>query len=109
MTRRRRISPSPQHRALHVRCPTGEQARVGQGPLEASSRPQYGPRLRALAVYLPHQQLVPGARLRKRCADLFPARVSKGAHLREWSRAHKRTGRFRRRSSGPSAAWRSAA
>ena len=41
-----------EHRALHVRCPRCEQVSVGSFPAEASSRAQYGPRLRALGVYL---------------------------------------------------------
>jgi len=41
-----------EHRALHVRCPACEQVNVGAFPAEAPSRAQYGPRLRALAVYL---------------------------------------------------------
>ncbi len=40
-----------EHRALHVRCPSCEQLSVGTFPAEAPSRAQYGPRLRALAVY----------------------------------------------------------
>src|SRR5258706_15458499 len=56
-----------EHRALHVRCPACEQVSVGVFPTEAPSRAQYGPRLRALAVYLVEQQLIPYARVR----DLF--------------------------------------
>jgi transposase len=48
-----------EHQALHVRCPSGEQLSVGAFPAEAPSRAQYGPRVRALAVYLLEQQLIP--------------------------------------------------
>jgi transposase len=41
-----------EHQALHVRCPACQQVTAGAFPPEASSRAQYGPRLRALAVYL---------------------------------------------------------
>lgn len=47
-----------EHRALHVRCPTCQHVSVGTFPAEAPSRAQYGPRLRALAVYLVERQLM---------------------------------------------------
>jgi transposase len=46
-----------EHRARRVRCAAG--ASVGGFPAEAPSRAQDGPRLRALAVYLVEQQLIP--------------------------------------------------
>jgi transposase len=58
-----------EHRALHVRCPTCAHLSVGAFPTEASSRAQYGPGLRALAVYLVEQQLIPYARVRELLAD----------------------------------------
>ncbi len=72
-----------EHRALHVRCPRCEQVSVGSFPVEASSRAQYGPRLRALAVYLVEQQLVPYARVRELLAELLEAFVSLGT-LTRW-------------------------
>src|SRR5260221_7299663 len=39
-----------EHQALHVRCPACAQVSVGAFPVEAPSRAQYGPRLRAFAV-----------------------------------------------------------
>ena len=74
-----------EHRALHVRCPSCEQVSVGSFPAEASSRAQYGPRLRALGVYLLEQQLVPYARVRELFADLLGAPVSLGTLVR-WVR-----------------------
>jgi transposase len=74
-----------EHQVLHVRCPTCQQASVGAFPPEASSRAQYGPRLRALAVYLLEQQLVPYARVRALLVDLFGAPVSLGT-LVQWVR-----------------------
>ena len=52
-----------EHQALHVRCPACQAISVGSFPPAASSRAQYGPRLRAFAVYLVEQQLVPYARV----------------------------------------------
>jgi transposase len=67
-----------EHQALHVRCPACQTVSVGAFPAEASSRAQYGPRLRALAVYLVEQQLLPYARVRALFADLFGASLSLG-------------------------------
>jgi transposase len=72
-----------EHRALHVRCPRCEQVSVGSFPAEARSRAQYGPRVRALAVYLLEQQLIPYARVRELFSDLLGARVSLGT-LTRW-------------------------
>jgi transposase len=74
-----------EHRALHVRCPRCEQVSVGSFPPEASSRAQYGPRVRALGVYLLEQQLIPYARVRELFADLLAAPVSLGTLVR-WVR-----------------------
>jgi len=70
------------HDAPSARSSGCEQLSVGAFPAEASSRAQYGPRLRALAVYLVEQQLIPYARVRERLADLFGAHVSVGTLLR---------------------------
>jgi transposase len=67
-----------EHQALHVQCPSCWAVSVGPFPPEAPSRAQYGPRLRALAVYLVEQQLVPYARVRALLADLFGTYVSRG-------------------------------
>ncbi len=72
-----------EHRALHVRCPSCELVSVGSFPPDASSRAQYGPRLRALGVYLLEQQLIPYARVRELFADLVGAPVSLGT-LTRW-------------------------
>jgi transposase len=74
-----------EHRVVHVRCPTCEQISVGSFPAEASSRAQYGSRLRALAVYLLEQQLIPYARVRDLFADVLGAPVSLGTLVR-WVR-----------------------
>ncbi len=78
-----------EHRALHVRCPACRAVSVGAFPREAPSRAQYGPRLRALAVYLVEQQLVPYARVRALLADLFGAALSRGTLVAGSSRRHR--------------------
>ncbi|HEY7975675.1 MAG TPA: IS66 family transposase [Ktedonobacterales bacterium] len=72
-----------EHQALSVRCPACQQITTGTFPEEAPSRAQYGPRLRALAVYLVAQQFVPYARARDLLGDLTGARLSVGT-LVEW-------------------------
>jgi transposase len=67
-----------EHQALHVRCPACQAVSIGAFPAEAPSRAQYGPRLRALAVYLVEQQLVPYGRVRELLADLLGADLSLG-------------------------------
>jgi transposase len=74
-----------EYQALHVRCPACARVSVDVFPLEASSRVQYGPRLRALVVYLVEQQLVPYGRVRDLLADLFGAHLSLGT-LVAWVR-----------------------
>src|SRR5262249_29186539 len=70
-----------EHQALHVRCPRCQAVSVGAFPTEAPSRAQYGPRLRAVAVYLVEQQFVPYSRVREVLADLFGASLSLGTLL----------------------------
>ncbi len=67
-----------EHRALHLRCLACHAVTVSAFPTEAPSRAQYGPRLRALVVYLVEQQLVPYARVRDLLADLFGRALSVG-------------------------------
>jgi transposase len=68
-----------EHQALHVRCPQCQQVSVGAFPAEAPSRAQYGPQLRALAVYLVEEQLVPLGRVQQVLADLFGLRLGRGS------------------------------
>jgi transposase len=72
-----------EHQALHVHCPARQTVTVGMFPAEAPSRAQYGPRLRALAVDLVEQQLVPYGRVRELLADLVGTELSLGT-LVEW-------------------------
>jgi transposase len=70
-----------EHQALHVRCPRCQAVSVGAFQAEVPSRAQYGPRLRAFAVYLVEQHFVPYARVRELFADLFGASLSLGTLL----------------------------
>jgi len=70
--------------ALHVRRPLLPQVSVWPFPAEAPSRVQYGPRPRALAVYLLRQQLIPYARVRELCADLLGAPVLNVNEIRRY-------------------------
>jgi transposase len=74
-----------EHQALHVRCSACAGVTVGSFPAETPSRAQYGPRLRALAVYLVEQQLVPYARVQQLRHDLFGLQLS-GGTLVAWVR-----------------------
>jgi transposase len=67
-----------EHRALHVRCPACEQVSSGSFPADISSRAQYGPRVRALAVYLVEQQHVPLGRVQQLLFDLLGLRLARG-------------------------------
>jgi transposase len=67
-----------EHQALHLRCPACQQVSVGRFPAEAPSRAQYGPHVRALAVYLVEEQLVPLGRVQALLSDLFSVQVGRG-------------------------------
>lgn len=67
-----------EHQALHVRCPVCQAVTVGAFPAEVASRAQYGPRLRALAVYLVEAQFVPFGRTQQLLADLLEVQLARG-------------------------------
>ncbi len=67
-----------EHRALHVRCATCEHVSSGSFPADVSSRAQYGPRVRALSVYLVEQQHVPFGRVQQLLFDLLGLRLARG-------------------------------
>jgi transposase len=71
-----------EYQALHVRCPSCQAVRVGSFPAEAPSRAQYGPQLRALAVYLVEEQLIPLGRVQRLLADLVGVRLGRGTLVR---------------------------
>src|SRR5260221_3323675 len=67
-----------EYQALHVRCPHCQHINVGTFPAAVPSRAQYGPQVRALAVYLVEEQLIPLGRVQQLLADLFGARLARG-------------------------------
>lgn len=71
-----------EHQIAHVRCPECGATTRGAVPAGVSAPVQYGPRLRALAVYLVQQQFVPYARTRELLADVFGASLSVGTLVR---------------------------
>ena len=71
-----------EYQALHVRCPSCQGVSVGAFPIEAPSRAQYGPQLRALAVYLVEEQLLPLGRVQRLLADLLGVRLGRGTLVR---------------------------
>ena len=79
-----------EHRALHVRCPACQAVSVGTFPVEAPSRAQYGPQLRALAVYLVEEQFVPLGRVQQVLRDLVSVRLGRGTLVR-WIQQAART------------------
>ena len=68
-----------EHQAVQVRCPACGEVSAGSFPVTAPSRAQYGPRLRALAVYLAQAQFVPFGRVQQLLADLFGVRLARGS------------------------------
>jgi transposase len=71
-----------EHQALRVQCPKCQVVSVGMFPTEAPSRAQYGPQLRALAVYLVEEQLVPLGRVQQVLRDLVGVRLGRGTLVR---------------------------
>jgi len=61
-----------------VRCPACQATTTGAFPPEVTAPVQYGPRLRAIAVYLTQQQLLPYGRTREVLADLLGCPVAEG-------------------------------
>lgn len=59
-----------EHQAESRQCPCGQTSR-GSFPQEVAATVQYGPRLRALAVYLNQGQLLPMERITEILADVF--------------------------------------
>jgi transposase len=61
-----------------VRCPVCQATTRGAFPPEVTAPVQYGPRLRAVAVYLTQQQLLPYGRTREVLTDLLGCPVAEG-------------------------------
>jgi transposase len=67
-----------EHQALSLRCPACARVSAGAFPAEVPSRAQYGPRLRALVVYLVQAQFVPFGRTQQLLADLVGVGLARG-------------------------------
>jgi transposase len=68
-----------EHQVEQVRCPACQALTRGVFPAAVNAPAQYGPRLRALAVYLNQSHLVPEQRTHEVLADLFGCTVSDGS------------------------------
>jgi transposase len=79
-----------EHQALRVRCPVCQAVTAGTFPAEAPSRAQYGPRVRALTVYLVQAQFVPFGRVQQLLAELVGLRLGRGT-LVSWIQQAART------------------
>jgi len=82
---RRQIHDLPQvrqvvqeHQVEEVCCPACQQMSRGSFPASVQAPVQYGPNLRALAVYLHEYQLVPLGRVSELLDDLYACQVSEG-------------------------------
>ena len=76
-----------EHQAFVKRCPRCHTFTKAPFPAEASHWLQYGPKIRALAVYLSQVQLLPYARTCETLQELFGASLSEGGlyqMLTEW-------------------------
>jgi transposase len=71
-----------EHQALAVQCPACQAVTRGVFPDAVRAPAQYGPRVRALAVYLHHYQVVPQQRTQEALADLFGCTLSDGTVAR---------------------------
>ncbi len=67
-----------EHQALRVRCPACQAVTAGTFPAAAPSRAQYGPRLRALSVYLSQAQFVPLGRVQQVLREVAGLRLGRG-------------------------------
>ncbi|MCA1597595.1 MAG: IS66 family transposase, partial [Chloroflexi bacterium] len=67
-----------EHRAACKVCPTCQQPTVAPFPPDVPQPVQYGPRLKAVGVYLRHYQLLPYARSAELLDDLFGCGLSEG-------------------------------
>ena len=70
-----------EHQVEEVMCPRCQQASRGTFPVEVSAPVQYGPGVRALAVYLHQYQLVPMQRTCELLSDLCGCELSEGTLL----------------------------
>lgn len=67
-----------EHQKLLTHCPACGEANLGSFPTTVTSPVQYGPQVRAMAVYLLNYQLLPYARTCEVLNELFDCRLSQG-------------------------------
>jgi transposase len=79
-----------EHQVEQVCCPACHHRSTGTFPAGVEAPAQYGPRVRALGVYLHHYQLVPLARTCELLADLYGCQLSEGT-LAMWVQRASRT------------------
>ena len=72
-----------EHQVEQVRCPACQQVSAGSFPAGVDAPAEYGPNVRALAVYLHQYQLVPLARTCELLTDLCDCQISEGT-LTAW-------------------------
>jgi len=70
-----------EHQVEEVSCPACQQVNRGSFPVGVEAPVQYGPKMRALAVYLHEYQLVPLGWVSELLADLCACEVSEGTVL----------------------------
>jgi transposase/uncharacterized coiled-coil protein SlyX len=70
-----------EHQVEEVCCPACQQVSRGSFPAGIEAPAQYGPQIRALAVYLHEYQLVPLGRVSELLTDLYGSQVSEAAVL----------------------------
>ena len=82
-----------EHQVLQVRCPHCQSVSAGQFPPDVTQPVQYGPGVKALAVYLQEYQHLPFARLQEFFRDVLQLPLSAGtlAQVRETCATHLET------------------
>ncbi len=75
-----------EHRVASVACPACQTCNRAEFPAEVTQTVQYGPRVKALGVYLHHQHLLPVARTSQVLGDLFGSAPSPGSII-NWRQA----------------------
>ena len=79
-----------EHRVEAIGCPACQHVTTAHFPVGVDAPAQYGARMRALAVYLSHFQLLPMERIQELCGDLLGCHLSEGS-LSNWIRQAART------------------
>jgi transposase len=79
-----------EHQVEAIGCPVCHHVTTAHFPVGVDAPAQYGPRMRAFAVYLSHFQLLPMERIQELGADLLGCHLSEGS-LANWSQQAART------------------